>query len=97
MHVCIECLRKNGLHAAWCKFNTATPIHNATRPSAHQEGEGKVIFTRNDGRKVTFDNVRVDSIAPEPSVYGTVALEFFDKDGIVHVPFVESWTIEYRY
>lgn len=65
------------------------------RGNAHAEGYGKVTFKRIDGRTVTFDNVRVDSIGPGGMPYGVIGFET-DTEDIVSVPFVESWTVEYR-
>ena len=64
--------------------------------SGHRVGEGDVTFTRIDGRTVTIKNVRVDSIGPGADNFGVVAVEFFGNDDVVHVPFVESWTINYN-
>lgn len=61
----------------------------------YREGEGKVTFTRTDGRTVTIDNVRVDSIGPGAMTHGVVGVERFDTDEIVHVPFVETWEVTY--
>lgn len=68
---------------------------NATERNAHAEGYGKVTFKRIDGHTVTFDNVRVDSIGPGAMPYGVIGFET-DTEDIVSVPFVESWTVEYR-
>lgn len=64
---------------------------------AHQEGEGDVTFTRTDGKMFTIDNVRVDSIGPSADAPGVIAVEFFDSDRVVHVPFVLSWEVSYRF
>ena len=54
-------------------------------------------FRRLDGRTVTLENVNVDSIGPSAANPGVVAVEFEDNlDRIVHLPFIESWEIEYR-
>lgn len=62
-----------------------------TRPM----GEGDVLFTRTDGRTVFIENVRVDSIGPRAESPGVIGVEFFDRDDIVHVPFVQYWVINY--
>lgn len=62
-----------------------------TRPM----GEGDVLFTRTDGRTVFIENVRVDSIGPRAEAPGVIGVEFFDRDDIVHVPFVQYWVINY--
>jgi hypothetical protein len=58
-----------------------------------------VTFTRTDGHTVTFENVRVDTIGPSAENPGVIGVEFEDDDydRLVHVPFVESWTIEYTF
>lgn len=58
-------------------------------------GTGTVVFTRTDGREVRIENARVDSIGPSAENPGVIGVEFFDSDSVVHVPFVESWIIEY--
>lgn len=63
---------------------------------AHAEGEGDVTFTRLDGKTVTFNGVLVDSIGPTAANPGVIAVEFFDSDRVVHVPFVLSWEVDYR-
>lgn len=56
-----------------------------------------VTFTRTDGKKVVLENVNVDSIGPSAANPGVVAVEFEDDlDRIVHLPFIESWEIDYR-
>jgi hypothetical protein len=59
------------------------------------EGEGDVLFTRTDGRTVLIENVRVDSIGPSAENPGVIGVEFFDRDDVVHVPFVQFWVINY--
>ena len=59
------------------------------------DGEGDVVFTRIDGRTVSFENVRVDSIGPSAEAPGVIGVEFFNSLDVVHVPFVESWVINY--
>lgn len=63
--------------------------------SPHRIGEGNVTFTRLDGFTVTIENVRVDSVSPVGAPGGVVAVEFFDSDRVVHVPFVQSWEFDY--
>lgn len=63
--------------------------------SQYDEGEGCVTFTRTDGQVVVIDNVRVDSIGPSAEARGVIGVEFYDKDEVVHVPFVKFWTISY--
>lgn len=54
-------------------------------------------FRRTDGHIVTLENVNVDSIGPSAANPGVVAVEFEDDaDRIVHLPFIESWEIEYK-
>lgn len=54
-------------------------------------------FRRLDGRTVTLENVNVDSIGPSAANPGVVAVEFEDDpDRIIHLPFIESWEIDYR-
>lgn len=56
-----------------------------------------VTFTRTDGKKVVLENVNVDSIGLAAANPGVVAVEFTDNlDRVVHLPFIESWEIEYR-
>lgn len=64
--------------------------------NAHAEGYGQVTFRRIDGHTVTFDNVLVDSISPSGMPYGVIGFET-DTEDIVSVPFVESWTVAYRF
>jgi hypothetical protein len=64
---------------------------------AHRKGEGNVTFTRTDGAKVTLKNVRVDSISPSAEARGVIGVEYFDNSDVVHVPFVESWVIDYDF
>ena len=61
------------------------------------DGEGDVTFKRLDGKTVTFYNVRVDSVGPSAENPGVVGVEFYGNDELVHVPFVESWTFDYRW
>ena len=74
-----------------------------TEPLAEWEREimdefmSSVTFTRTDGRTVTLDGVRVDSIGPSAENPGVVGVEFSDDpDRIVHLPFIESWEVSYR-
>lgn len=54
-------------------------------------------FRRTDGRVVTLENVNVDSIGPAAANPGVIAVEYTDDlDRITHLPFIESWEIEYR-
>lgn len=64
--------------------------------TGYREGEGDVIFKRTDGGTVRIEKVRVDSISPVATNSMVIAVEFFGNDDVVHVPFVESWTIEYK-
>lgn len=78
-----------------CESCTALRILRA-KLTGHAEGEGDVTFLRTDGRKVVIRDVRVDSVGPSASAPGVVSVEFFGSDDVVHVPFVESWTFNYR-
>lgn len=54
-------------------------------------------FRRTDGKFVTLEAVNVDSIGPAAANPGVVAVEYTDDpDRITHLPFIESWEIEYR-
>lgn len=54
-------------------------------------------FRRIDGRIVTLEAVNADSIGPSAANPGVVAVEYTDDpDRITHLPFIESWEIEYR-
>lgn len=54
-------------------------------------------FRRIDGRIVTLECVNVDSIGPSAANPGVIAVEYMDDlDRITHLPFIESWEIEYR-
>lgn len=54
-------------------------------------------FRRIDGRIVTLEAVRVDSIGPSAENPGVIGVEYDDDaDRITHLPFIESWEIEYR-
>lgn len=54
-------------------------------------------FRRLDGRIVTLEAVRVDSIGPSAESPGVIGVEYTDDpDRITHLPFIESWEIEYR-
>lgn len=54
-------------------------------------------FRRIDGRIVTLESVNVDSIGPSAANPGVVAVEYTDDlDRITHLPFIESWEVEYR-
>lgn len=55
-----------------------------------------VTFTRTDGRKVTIEDVRVDSIGPGAENTGVIGVEFYGNDRVVHLPFIESWEVNYR-
>lgn len=59
------------------------------------EGEGKVTFTRTDGRTVVIDKVRVDSISAVAENKGVIGVEFYGTDRVVHVPFVSYWEVTY--
>lgn len=63
---------------------------------AHAMGYGEVTFTRIDGRSVTVDNVRVDSVGTDYGLYGVVSMEVEGQDSPLHMPFIESWTVDYR-
>lgn len=63
---------------------------------AHREGEGDVIFTRTDGQVVRIERVRVDSIGPNASNPGVVSVEFPDSSKVIHLPFIQSWEVEYQ-
>lgn len=53
-------------------------------------------FRRLDGRIVTLEAVNADSIGPSAANPGVVAVEYADDpDRIMHLPFIESWEIEY--
>lgn len=58
-------------------------------------GVGTVVFTRTDGKTVSYSGVRVDSVGPSAENSGVVGVEFDGPDRLVHVPFVESWEFEY--
>lgn len=54
-------------------------------------------FRRIDGRIVTLEAVRVDSIGPSAENPGVIGVEYTDDaDRITHLPFIESWEIEYK-
>jgi len=54
------------------------------------------IFTRLDGKRFTLTDVNVDSIGPSAENSGVVGVEFMDDTmRIVHLPFIQSWEIEY--
>jgi hypothetical protein len=59
------------------------------------EDTAVVHFKRTDGKTVSFTGVRVDSIGPSAENPGVVGVEFVDTDRLVHLPFIESWEIEY--
>lgn len=60
------------------------------------DSSASVVFIRTDGRTLRFDGVRVDSIGPSAENPGVIGVEFEnDGDRLVHVPFVQSWEIEY--
>ena len=65
----------------------------------HPEGYGEVTFYRFDGKTVTVDNVRVDSIGPDSDTANRegVCADLLNDERILHVPSVSHWTIEYRY
>jgi hypothetical protein len=63
----------------------------------YQDGEGDVTFHLSDGKEITFERVRVDSIGPSAENAGVIGVEYYNKDDIVHVPFVRYWTIGYRF
>jgi hypothetical protein len=60
------------------------------------EGIGDVTFTRTDGRQVFVADVRFDSIGVDhgQTPLGVVTLTKEDET-IVHLPFIESWTVEF--
>lgn len=54
-------------------------------------------FRRTDGRIVTLEDVRPDSIGPSAANPGCIAVEYNDDlDRVTHLPFIESWEIDYR-
>lgn len=61
----------------------------------YPEGVGKATFTRTDGKTVVVDNVLFDTIGPVATNAGVVSMDVDNSDRIVHVPFVESWVIDY--
>ena len=63
--------------------------------TGYQEGEGDVHFVRTDETVFTIKKVRVDSIGPNAENAGVIAVETFDEREIIHVPFVQHWTITY--
>lgn len=65
--------------------------------SRHAEGYGEVTFIRTDGRIKVMDNVHVDSIGIDAGTHGRGVVTVTQEDGtITHLPFIESWTVEYR-
>lgn len=70
---------------------------NRLRRSLGIEPTAIAHFRRIDGRIVTLEAVNVDSIGPSAANPGVVAVEYTDDaDRITHLPFIESWEIEYR-
>lgn len=61
----------------------------------HEEGYGEVTFTRTDGQVLTIDNLRVDSIGPAAENFGVIGAETIHGE-VIHLPFIQSWTIHYR-
>lgn len=54
-------------------------------------------FRRTDGHIVTLEGVNADTIGPSAANPGVVAVEYTDDaDRVTHLPFIESWEIEYR-
>lgn len=94
-----RCDRWNGIVCAPCRDrqdDALASLRARLNSSAHDVGEGDVTFLRTDGREVTIRDVRVESVGPSAEAPGVIGVEFFDSDKIVHVPFVESWTFDYR-
>lgn len=58
-------------------------------------GEGTVVFTLTDGRRLEIERVRVDSVSPAAEAPGVIGVEFFDSSRVVHVPFVSYWEFNY--
>lgn len=57
----------------------------------------RAVFLRTDGKTVVVENVNPDSIGPSGANPGVVAVEYADgTDRVVHLPFIELWTVEYR-
>ena len=77
--------------------NDNTAALNRLRRSLGIEVTAIAHFRRIDGRIVTLEAVNVDSIGPSAANPGVVAVEYTDDlDRITHLPFIESWEIEYR-
>lgn len=70
--------------------------HSQTYRTVHADWYGEVVFKRTDGHTVTFDNVLVDSIGPAGMPTGVIGFETA-TDEVVSLPFVESWTVNYRF
>lgn len=101
MFYCPECPGRTA-HLYWCEranFVPSEPLADWEKELLtmrnRPEGEGDVTFHRTDGTEFSLRNVRVDSIGPSAENKGVIGVEFFDKDDVVHVPFVQFWTIEY--
>lgn len=61
------------------------------------EGYGDVTFYRLDGRTVFFRDVEVDGIGSDYGTAGLGVVTATQHDGtVIHIPFVEYWTVEYR-
>ncbi len=66
--------------------------------NAHPEGMGMVTFTRTDGTKFLMDNVYVDTISGAATNNGIISMDTLvdGKEIVVHLPYIQSWTVEYR-
>lgn len=103
-----ESLRHHNFECArWC----ARADKEAYRPMSHDEAVAflrdsmrdespiaTAVFTRTDGETVTLDHVNIDSIGPSAERPGVIGVEFTnDADRVVHLPFIASWEISYRF
>lgn len=63
----------------------------------HEEGYGEIVCHLRDGRTLTFDNIRVDSVSPGHvgTTWSVLEMETSDET-IVHVPNVDYFTFDYR-
>lgn len=78
-------------------MNNDTPALNRLRCALGIEPTAIAHFRRTDGRIITLESVNVDSIGPSAANPGVVSVEYTDDpDRCTHLPFIESWEIEYR-
>ena len=64
----------------------------------NDEGIGEVTFTRSDGRTIVIEDVKYDSIGVDHGQGPMMVITLTKEDEtIIHLPFIDFWTIEPRF